>query len=164
MTFSLKSLYQHYLTQLEVMVSKIPESCFSLSLADDMFSLEMNAKIAANFLLRGYYPLLGQKTVSFMREATGKTDVLKQILEIKEQLHLLEDIDLLDANQTVTEKAGLTEITLNQSDFVHRYIVPNVLFHMGMVYAIARREGVAMSKGDFDGLHCYPPGFSFVDR
>jgi hypothetical protein len=31
-----------------------------------------------------------------------------------------------------------------------------------MAYAIARAAGVPLSKGDFDGYHQYPDGFSFV--
>ena len=53
MNFDIKGLLSLYLNQLEVIVTKVPDELFSLSLTNDMFSLEMNAKIAANFLLRG---------------------------------------------------------------------------------------------------------------
>ena len=161
MKLAIKSLFQTYLNQLETIVEKIPSELFSKALSEDMFSLEMNAKIAANFLLRGYYPLLGQEPVSLMNEESGKTAVIEQIQKIRSLLMTLEDVTDLDDRQILTEKAGFANIQLPAPQFIHQYIVPNVLFHMSMVYAVARREGVALSKGDFDGLHAYPEGFSF---
>jgi hypothetical protein len=32
-----------------------------------------------------------------------------------------------------------------------------------MVYAIARVSGIPLTKGDFDGIHTYPTGFSFEE-
>lgn len=127
-----------------------------------MFSLEMNAKIAANFVLRGYYPLLGKEAVSLMSDEQGKAVVVRQIIATRELLENLPEIHYLDDSKILSDKAGFSEIQLCQSDFIHQYIVPNYFFHMGMVYAIAKSKGVAVSKGDFDGLHSYPADFSFV--
>ncbi|MCG7587734.1 DUF1993 family protein [Photobacterium sp. OFAV2-7] len=51
---------------------------------------------------------------------------------------------------------------MSQSEFIHQYILPNFYFHISMVYAIAKSKGVVLSKADFDGIHSYPSGFSFV--
>ncbi|EOV1092755.1 DUF1993 family protein [Vibrio fluvialis] len=59
---------------------------------------------------------------------------------------------------------GSIQIALAPFEFFHHYIVPNMLFHLSMVYAIARANGVALSKGDMDGLHRYSPGFSFLPK
>ncbi|MGO2355957.1 MAG: DUF1993 family protein [Marinomonas foliarum] len=162
MSGNIKQLFNGYLLQLETIVNKVPPELFAVSLTDDMFSLEMNAKIAANFVLRGYYPLLGKEAVSLMSDERGKAAVVRQIIETRELLETLPEIHNLDDSKVITDKAGFSEIQLCQSDFIHQYIASNFFFHMGMVYAIAKSKGVVVSKGDFDGLHSYPAGFSFV--
>lgn len=161
MSLDVKTLFRGYLMQLEVIISKIPAELFSQPLTEDMFSLEMHAKVAANFLLRGYCPLIGIELISFYTDEKGKEAVQAQIAKTMNFLDELKEIESFDDAQILTDKAGFSEIALTQSDFIHKYIVPNYLFHMSMVYATARSCGVALSKGDFDGLHSYPRNFSF---
>lgn len=47
MTASIKKLFLDYLSQLTIIIEKVPEELFSDTLHDGMFSLEMNAQIAA---------------------------------------------------------------------------------------------------------------------
>jgi hypothetical protein len=47
------------------------------------------------------------------------------------------------------------------SEYVSSFVLPNFFFHISMVYAIAKNNGVSVSKGDFDGIHQYPKGFSW---
>jgi len=159
-----KSLFEHRLALLDRMISKIPEDVFSLSLSDDMFSLAMNAKIASNFVLRGYCPLLEREVIAFDRASSSKTAVQDQITDTRQYLNDLPDVGgELSDEIMVHEKAGLVEVKLPQPEFLHNYIIPNFFFHMSMVYAIARANGVNLSKGDFDGIHYYPEGFSFKE-
>lgn len=159
-----KTLFQRYLTQLNVILEKIPEDIFSRSLSRDMFNLETNAKIAINFAMRGYCPLLGQKVISLENDTTGKESVLKQLAETLAYLKDGEEILSLDDGVLMKEQAGEAPILLPQAAFLFQYIVPNMLFHMGMVYAIGKANDVVLSKGDFDGLHAYSPGFSFLSE
>lgn len=162
MTTSIKQLFLEYLFQLKVIIEKVPEELFLETLSEGMFSLEMNAQIAANFLLRGYCPLLSRDVVSVARSDKGKGAILQAISDVQTLLEDFPEIEALDDSVTLSDKAGFTKLSLPQSSFVFKYIVPNYMFHMGMVYAIARKNGVPLSKGDFDGLHSYPIGFSFV--
>lgn len=162
MILDVNSLFKGYLFQLELIVNKVPVTLFSQSLSDDMFSLEMNAKIAVNFLLRGYCPLIKVELVSFYENEAGKESVLIQIARSLDYLDKQPKIEGLDDTQVLTDKAGFNLVELPQSRFIHEYIIPNYLFHVSMVYATARAHGVPLSKGDFDGLHSYPANFSFV--
>lgn len=162
MNISIKNLFQHYLSQLEVIVSKVPPEKFSLALSEGMFSLEMNAKIASNFALRGYCPLLNQDVVSFYSDDSGKNAVQKQLSDTLVYLNDLPEVMQLNDKKLVKDKAGFSEVELPQPLFIHQYILPNFIFHISMVYAIAKANGVELSKGDFDGFHSYPNGFSFV--
>jgi hypothetical protein len=47
------------------------------------------------------------------------------------------------------------------SEYVSSFVLPNFFFHISMVYAIAKNNGVSVSKGDYDGIHQYPKGFSW---
>jgi hypothetical protein len=93
---------------------------------------------------------------------SGKLATLELIQQVKIQLELLDDFNGYDDRKLIVDKAGFNDISLPQSQFILSYIIPNFMFHMSMVYAIARKNGVDLSKGDFDGLHRYPTGFSFV--
>lgn len=157
----LKHTLIHHLTQLKTMMARMPASALPCSLAPDMFSLEKHAKVAANFALRGYCPLLGVATVSFYTDKTGTQAVLSQIEATLAYLAAAPEIEGYQDQRQITDTAGLIDVTLCESEFIERFILPNLLFHMGMVYAIGKTQGVSLSKGDFDGFHHYPPGFCF---
>lgn len=152
-----------HLKQLRAMLTKVPEQLFECSLAEDMFPLATHAKIAANFSLRGYCPLLGKAVVSLSQSEQTRAAVLRQIDDSLQYLAKAEPIDKFDDSVMLSDKAGFNQLELCQSEFINLYIFPNMLFHISMVYAIARANGVALSKGDFDGLHSYPEGFSFIE-
>ena len=162
MDTNVKDLLQHYLTQLDVIVSKIPSEMFPFALADDMFPLEVNAKIVADFALRGYCPLLDMDVVSFARDESGKDAVRSQISETVGYLEGLPNVEELGCPPRVVDQAGFSEVELPAREFIYQYIVPNILFHISMVYSIARANGVNLSKGDYDGFHSYLDDFSFV--
>jgi len=39
--------------------------------------------------------------------------------------------------------------------FLQQYALPNFFFHLSLVYALLRQQGLPLSKGDFDGWHVY---------
>ncbi len=160
----IKKTFIHYLNQLQLILTKIPEELLPISLSEGMLSLEEHAKTSAGFALRGYCPLLGVETVSFDQPGTGKTSVLQKIDKTIEYLESSPVVNFFDDSKFLTDKAGFAEVNLSQSEYIHLYIMPNFFFHISMVYAIARANGVQLSKGDFDGLHHYPDKFSFAGK
>ncbi|WNZ54911.1 DUF1993 family protein [Microbulbifer sp. MKSA007] len=162
MQISIKSLLHNYLSQLLSIVTKIPQEIFHKQLASNMFSLAENAKIAANFSLRGYCPLVDQKIVTFEEDGSTKEGILRTIQKTLNYLDSLPEVTDLDSSRRINDKAGFTTVDLPQPKYIHQYIIPNLLFHISMVYAIARHCGVTLSKGDFDGFHSYPAEFSFM--
>ncbi len=162
MSVEIKPLFLSYLERLEAIVEKVSEDLFDSSLSQDMFSLETNAQVAGNFLLRGFGPLVGKESELLEPDSLGKQSLLRLFSDIRKQLNALPEFEAFDDNIRLLDTAGSAQVELPQSEFIFRYIVPNFMFHMSMVYAIARNNGVQLSKGDFDGLHHYPQGFSFV--
>lgn len=164
MSVAIKPLLIKYLQQLQIIAEKIPAELYSKQLANDMFSLGTNARIAANFTLRGYCPLLQLDIPDYFEDNDEKDSVLKQIARTLEYLQTLPDIAEGATPQTFIEKAGHKNIELPRDEFIHHFILPNCYFHLSMVYATARANKVTLSKGDFDGIHQYPENFSFIDN
>ncbi|WP_444931625.1 DUF1993 family protein [Microbulbifer sp. SSSA002] len=162
MQVSIKQLIKNPLSQLFFISQKIPQELFSKQLTQDMFCLGENAKIATNFALRGYCPLVDRTTVTFETGGSQKEDILQTIQKTLNHLNTLPEVTQLDDSKTIADKAGFSVVTLPQPQYIHQYILPNLLFHISMVYAIARSHGVALSKGDYDGYHSYPAAFSFI--
>ncbi|MBU2881185.1 DUF1993 domain-containing protein [Psychrosphaera sp. B3R10] len=156
-----KSILINVLVNLKSVVSKIPAPLFEQSLAPDMAPLGAQVQIAANFTLRGMLPLVGKPVADLALNGIGKQMCLEKIDHCMLALSV-EELPLgWELQSDISEKAGFSEISLPPLDFVLKYILPNCYFHSSMAYAIARSHGVALSKGDFDGLHSYPVGFSF---
>ncbi|UXI03391.1 DUF1993 domain-containing protein [Photobacterium sp. TY1-4] len=152
----------HYLDQLENLVAKVSDDVFEQALTEDMFPFAMQVKIAANFALRGYCPLLGNPVVSFQAQENTRHAVSQQIVQTRDYLRGQPEVTALDPDVMLSDKAGFTEVSLPQPQFIHHYILPNFFFHISMAYAIAKVQGEPVSKADFDGYHAYPPGFSFI--
>jgi hypothetical protein len=160
-SISTKKLFLSYLRQLRIIVDKTPDSFFLDTLSEGMFSLELNAQVAANFLLRGYCPLVSVNVRSFELAASGKDSVCRLLDQVNVYLESLPEVLEFDDLKVLSDSAGFSEVKLPQSRFIFEYIIPNYMFHVSMVYAIARKNGVPLSKGDFDGWHSYPVGFKF---
>ena len=155
-----------YLENLLRIVEKIEEhfdgdpSILQARLAEDMFPLVTQMEIATGFTLRSCCQLAGQEVVSFVEDEKSYTNIK---IQITKTLHYLRSIELLDdsENLVLEDMAGPAKVSLPAHQFLLTFSLPNFFFHLGMVYSIARANGVALTKGDFDGLHQYPPGFSF---
>ena len=66
------------------------------------------------------------------------------------------------ATAQVRHKAGDAILTQGAEDYLVTFAIPNLWFHLATAHSILRAQGVAVGKADFDGLHAYPDGFSFV--
>lgn len=60
-----------------------------------------------------------------------------------------------DWRMQVRHTAGDARIEQDTTDYIARFALPNMLFHLTMAYAGLRHAGVRLGKADFDGLHEY---------
>lgn len=158
-------MFDHSLTCLSRLVKKLEDvdpqgELLEARLAPDMLPLVNQIKTAANFPLRACCPLVGRERVSFESTGNDYTSLLRNIERTMEYMQSLPALEL-DTPYTVSDTAGFRQLSLPPQEYLYQYALPNFYFHLAMVYAIARAQGVALSKGDFDGYHQYPPGFSF---
>lgn len=128
----------------------------------DMFPLATQVEITASFALRSCCPIAGVPVVSFASEEKSFTNLKAQLRKTIEYIEAL-DSETNHPNSIVSDQAGLVSVTLPATEFLSQFAFPNFYFHLSMVYAIARANSVVLSKGDFDGLHQYPVGFTFEE-
>lgn len=165
-----RAIFIHYLQQLKVIVEKINQhvsgdsSILQSSLHEDMLPLLAQLRTAANFSLRCCCPLSGRERIIFDNDDETFIGVR---LQLEQTIHYLQAIPASDFIQTpefIRDQAGFTQLTLPATEYLYHYALPNFFFHINMAYAIARAAGVPLSKGDYDGYHNYPAGFSFVSN
>ncbi|MEM9344974.1 MAG: DUF1993 family protein [Pseudomonadota bacterium] len=61
----------------------------------------------------------------------------------------------LDWTARVQHTAGEAQLDQPVADYIARFALPNMLFHLTMAYAGLRHGGLRIGKVDFDGMHEY---------
>ncbi|HEX7026272.1 MAG TPA: DUF1993 domain-containing protein [Gammaproteobacteria bacterium] len=161
-------VFKHYLKRLEAILGKIEihraecDNVFNASLYQDMFPLLQQAKVAIGFSLRACCPLAGMDIVTFKEDEMTLGAVRN---ELAATLAFIDKIPIenFDGHERrkVETVAGFAKHIMPGEEYYQLYALPNFMFHLSVVYAIARSKGVPLSKGDFDGYHEYPEGFRF---
>lgn len=158
-----KKIYASYLRLLAKLIMNLDEQAngnngfLNARLSDDMFPLKVQAKVAASFAIRACTSGIGSAGPDpgeRVNNAHGLISYLNEVAEFVEksdQPHL----------ESVDDKAGFKSVTMETEDYINLFSLPNFFFHLSMVYAIAKNQGFQVTKGDFDGIHEYPEGFSW---
>ncbi len=130
-------------------------------LVDDMFPLNVQAKIAANFALRGCGSLSGKEYKELEGDIDSFCELKAYVASTIDYINQLPEPTLEQMNLKVKDTAGFNEISMSGTEYISSFVLPNFFFHISMVYAIAKSNGLAVTKGDIDGIHQYPKGFSW---
>lgn len=161
-------IFCHYLQQLKIMVEKInrhtggDNTLLQQSLAPGMLPLLAQLRTTANFALRCCCPLSARPRVSFDNSDESYAGVQQQLTNTIDYLQAIPATDFIHATTMISDQAGFNTLHLPALEYAQLYSLPNFFFHLSMAYAIARSVGVPLGKGDFDGYHQYPEGFSFL--
>ena len=127
-------------------------------LAEDMLPFETQVVIAANFALRGSFPLAGQAVPPYGDFPTSFDGLRARIAHAVALLDTLEPSRFADMEMQIIEsQAGRALVALPAAEFLFHYALPNFFFHITMAYALLRQRGFAIGKEDFDGWHSYAP-------
>lgn len=163
-----KKVFIYYLEGLKNLLEKVEAFDSDISrnrLHKDMLPFLQQAKTAISFSLRCCCPLSNREIISFSEDELTLPAVMRELGQTIDWLCLISDDDYRHMdNSTIRTRAGFADLTFSGPDYFLLYCLPNFMFHYGMVYAIARQAGVRMGKGDFDGYHQYPEGFTFPDK
>lgn len=131
-------------------------------LSPDSFTAVEHFAIAQGYALRAICPLIGE-AVPDLDPVTDLPSLTRRGDFVRTYLTAIDPAQLETAgHRSVTHIAGEANLTQPAEAFLTLYAAPNFFFHLNMGYAILRQQGVPVGKGDFDGFHSYPSGFSFV--
>lgn len=153
---------RHYLGRLDAIVAKAADADLGRRLAEDVFPAGVQFRTAQVFALRAVFPTLGREVPKLAHAGQTKAVLAARSGEVRALLDPLTPADFRGAGaRPVTHTAGQATLTQPGADYVTRFALPNLLFHLVTGYATLRAAGVALGKADFDGLHRYEPGFRF---
>jgi hypothetical protein len=146
---------------LAVVVREGREDALEARLAPDMMPAGAQVATALGFTVRIAFPLSGHP----VPELPGGASVAALAARLASARGLVDGLDPAAFNgaeaRVIRHRAGFAELEQPGDAFLFRYGIPNMMFHLAMGYAALRAAGVPLGKADFDGLHEYPPGFSF---
>lgn len=161
-------VFKHHLERLEAMLGKIElhqlkcDDVFNSRLHEDMFPLLQQAKIAIGFSLRACCPLAGKEIATFKQDEMTLDAVRNELSATMEYIDKIPVSSFEDyETREIETVAGFAKHRMSGDEYYLLYTLPNFLFHLSMVYAIARSRCAPLGKGDFDGYHQYPEGFKF---
>jgi len=161
-------IFIHYLHQLKVIVEKIAihqqhnPTLLYTSLHSDMLPLLAQIRTAANFALRTCCPLANRERISFDNSQETYGGLQQQLDQTINYLQSIPAAEFHQPPEKIRDKAGFNPLDLPADEYLNCYALPNFFFHLCMAYSISRQAGIPLSKGDFDGYHQYPAGFSFI--
>ena len=156
----------HYLAQLDGLLERCGASSDRIlehrNTARTLSTAE-HLGAAQGFAIRAVFPTIGQPTPPFETAEMHVEGLRQRNVQARTLLGSVTMADF-DAARSITVEHQAGEAALRQSaaDYVLSFAMPNFFFHFSMAYSIAQQAGLALGKQDFDGLHRYRPGFSFI--
>jgi len=150
-----------------------PESLLERRLAPDMFPLSRQVEIIVSgargcaarlagridpndespevaVFNRGAEQSFGERLTSF----AALQALIQEVLGYLETLSR-EEIDAAPEQPVSVAKPGEVRVFENPRSFVLQCVLPNLYFHVTVVYALLRSAGVALGKQDFEGAPAY---------
>lgn len=149
-------VFRHYLGQMSAIVEKVGRGAALDVRIADSFPAHQQFATAAGYSLRVACPLAGRDVPDLPKALAPRLAVARATLGA------MKPVEFEGAeSRIIRHRAGLADLEQTGQDFALLYGLPNFFFHLTMGYAALRQAGVPLGKGDFDGFHLYPDGFSF---
>ncbi len=147
---------KHYLSQADHLLGILEnepetETLMAVRLAPDSFDTGFHLAVAIQFAGRALCLPAGadvpeiEEPYSIASLRALHTAVAKSI----------SDLPTLEWTARVRHVAGEASLDQSTTDYIARFALPNMLFHLTLAYAGLRHAGVTLGKADFDGLHEY---------
>jgi hypothetical protein len=129
-----------------------PSVLINARLAPDMFPLARQVHIATDVARRGMARLAGVEPLSIADDETTFEQLKARVRKSIEYVESFppEQIDGSEERQ-ITVPMGDEKKTFVCVDYLFRFVLPNVFFHVTTAYAILRHNGVELGKRDFQG-------------
>ncbi|MCK0168915.1 DUF1993 domain-containing protein [Jannaschia sp. S6380] len=147
---------RHYLDRMRQVVERVAaagdaDRMLAQRLAPDMFDTGFQIAVAMGFAARTLGPPAGLAMPEEPEE--GGVPALRAFgADIATRIAGIRGADL---TRTVSHRAGEADLVQQPADYVTRFGLPNMIFHMALAHGGLRQAGLALGKADFDGLHIY---------
>lgn len=152
---SARITFENLLETLDHLVGKavdggLPDDVLDAKLTEDMFPLELQFRVALNQVLLALNQV-GEKVVPLEEVAYRSLAEIRQpIAAVRSHLEAAAPTEWADADSRVDLKLpnGVRFLMSSEED-IRDWIMPNLYFHVTMVYALLRNAGLAIGKMDF---------------
>ena len=151
---------RHYLDRTRALVEIAADDDLTLRTAPGMLPVGDQLAIAIGFAGRAVLPLAGRNAPDGP-ERIDRAALLDFAAAMATALEAVRVEDLTVSE--VAHRAGFADLTQAGEDYLLRFALPNMIFHLTAAYVGLKRAGHPLGKADFDALHAYPAGFSFED-
>lgn len=123
-----------------------------LRLFPDMLHLARNVQVACDLSVRGAARLAGVDLPSFPDDEATIADLQARIAKARDFINSI-PVDKFDGAETreVSLMAGQAPLKFHGKEYLADFVLPNVYFHVTVVYANLRGVGVPVGKMDFLG-------------
>jgi hypothetical protein len=134
---------------------KIDPSVFvTARIAPDMFALARQVQIATDMSKGGVARLAGVEIPKFEDTETTLEDLQARIAKTVAFMQSVPESAFAGADtKEISFKAGQREMNFTGSDYLLKWVIPNMMFHCTTAYDILRHNGVPVGKRDFLGAN-----------
>ena len=149
------------LDQALVLLDHATPQMLTATLHPGMFDCATQFAMVADFALRATHPLIGRDVpdVEVVEDLEG---LRRRLVLVRAEVMSLTPETFADAaTRRITHQAGFADLEQSGAEYLQHFALPNLWFHLSMAFAILRAQGAPVGKAEFDGLHVYPPGFSW---
>lgn len=123
-------------------------------LAADMFPMSRQVQIAGNYSMGFAARMSGKDVPAIENTETTLAELKNRITTIIDYLNAVDPTKLIGAEEReITFPVGGNPKTFKGIDYLTRFVLPNVYFHISICYAILRHAGVELGKNDYLGTH-----------
>ncbi len=128
----------------------LPDAVLSERLADDMFPLELQFRVALNQVLLALNQVAGRAIPLEAATYRSLAEIRERIAQVREHVAeaAAEDWATPDATVDLTLPNGMRFVMTAEQD-IRDWLLPNFYFHATMAYALLRRAGLPLGKFDF---------------
>lgn len=150
-----RSVFANLIDTLDHIVGKaqaagMSDSVLGEKLTADMFSLELQIRIALNQVLLALNQVAGKTLPLEETPYRSLAEVRQRIVAIRAYIALAEPAEWAEPDATVdlTLPNGVRFLMSSEND-IQDWIMPNFYFHVTMAYALLRHAGLELGKMDF---------------
>lgn len=147
---------KYYLNRIEHILTKLDQDenakrYLGVKLAPDMLDTGFNFAVAIKFAARTLCPP-AKLDMPEIPEVQNCATLLAYVQEVR---GVIGPITAQQVRAPVSHIAGEGELHQSAEDYITKFALPNMIFHITMAYAGLRHAGFNIGKADFDGLHVY---------